>query len=59
MILDGTDEINALENITVSGGRLNLHNTAIMVSEFMASDSLDPNPVINFIGDGSDGMMVH
>ncbi len=59
MILDGTDEINALENITVSGGRLNLYNTAIMVSEFMASDSLDPNPVTNFNGDGSDGMAVH
>ena len=59
MILDGTDEINALENITVSGGRLNLYNTAIMVSEFMASDSLDPNPVTNFNGDGSDGMTVH
>ena len=59
MILDGTDEINALENITVSGGRLNLYNTAIIVSEFMASDSLDPNPVTNFNGDGSDGMTVH
>jgi len=59
MILDGTDEINALENMTVSGGRLNLYNTAITVSEFMISDSLDPKPVINFIGDGSDGMMVH
>jgi subtilisin family serine protease len=59
MILDGTDEINALENITVSGGRLNLYNTAIIVSEFMASDSLDPNPVTNFNGDGSDGIMVH
>ena len=59
MILDGTDEINALENITVSGGRLNLYNTAIMVSEFMASDSLDPNPVTNFNGDGSDGITVH
>jgi len=59
MILDGTDEINALENITVSGGRLNLYNTAIIVSEFMASDSLDPNPVTNFNGDGSDGIIVH
>ncbi len=59
MILDGTDEINALENITVSGGRLNLYNTALIVSEFMASDSLDPNPVTNFNGDGSDGMTVH
>jgi len=59
MILDGTDEITALENITVSGGRLNLHNTAIMVSEFMASDSLDPNPVSNFNGDGSGGMTIH
>lgn len=59
MILDGTDQINDLENITVSGGRLNLYNTAIMVSEFMVSDSLDPNPVINFIGDGSDGMIIH
>jgi hypothetical protein len=30
-----------------------------MVSEFMASDSLDPNPVTNFNGDGSDGITVH
>lgn len=59
MIMDGTDVINALENITVSGGRLNLYNSAILVSEFMASDSLDPNPVANFTGDGSEGMMIH
>lgn len=53
MIMDGTDQIDALDNITVTGGRLNLYNSTLMVTEFMASDSLDPNPVSNFVGDGS------
>ena len=58
MILDGTDVISSLENITVSGGRLNLNNSSILVSEFMASDSLDPNPVTDLTGDGSGGTVI-
>ena len=58
MILNGIDSISALENITVSGGRLNLFNSAVLVSEFMASDSLDPNSVSNFNGDGSLGSVI-
>lgn len=58
ILLEGTDEISALENITVTGGRLNLHNAALIVSEFMAADSLDPNPVTNLMGDGSEGTTI-
>ncbi len=58
MIMEGTDVISALENITVSGGRLNLFNSAMLVSQFMASDSLDPNPITNFTGDGSGGTVI-
>jgi len=59
MIMEGTDLISSMENITVTGGRLNLNNSAILVSEFMAADSLDPNPVSNFVGDGSEGTAIH
>ena len=58
MIFEGTDPISALENITVTGGRLNLFNSGMLVSEFMASDSLDPNSVTNFMGDGLSGFMI-
>ena len=58
MIMEGTDVISALENITVSGGRLNLFNSAMLVSQFMASDSLDPNPITIFTGDGSGGTVI-
>ena len=53
ILLEGTDLISSLDNITVTGGRLNLNNAALLVSEFMASDSLDPNPVSNFIGESA------
>jgi len=52
-ILDGTDPLTSLNGITVSGGRLNLNNSALLVQLFMASDSLDPNPVTDLIADNS------
>lgn len=39
LLLDGTDPIAALQGITVSGGRLNLHNACLAISEFVG-----PNP---------------
>ena len=53
MILDGTDPLTSLAGITVSGGRLNIYNTAVLVQEHLASDSLDPNPVSNLQADTS------
>ncbi len=53
LILDGTDPLSSLDGITVSGGRLNLYNSAVLVQEFLASDSLDPNPVSNLQVDTS------
>ncbi len=52
-ILDGTDSLASLQGITVSGGRLNLYNSALIVSNTLASDSLDPNPVTNLQADTS------
>ncbi|SVB03193.1 uncharacterized protein METZ01_LOCUS156047 [marine metagenome] len=54
MILDGTDPLTSLAGITVSGGRLNIYNTAMLVQEYLASDSLDPNPVTNLQADTSE-----
>ena len=54
MILDGTDPLTSLAGITVSGGRLNIYNTAELVQEYLASDSLDPNPVTNLQADTSE-----
>ena len=54
MILDGTDPLTSLAGITVSGGRLNIYNTAVLVQEYLASDSLDPNPVTNLQADTSE-----
>jgi hypothetical protein len=53
MILDGTDPLPSLDGITVSGGRLNIYNSAVIVQEYLASDSLDPNPVSNLQADTS------
>ncbi len=53
VILDGTDPLTSLNGITVSGGRLNIYNSAILAQNFMASDSLDPNPVSNISADTS------
>ena len=53
MILDGTDPLTSLAGITVSGGRLNIYNTAVLVQEYLASDSLDPNPISNLQADTS------
>ena len=54
MILDGTDPLTSLAGITVSGGRLNIYNTAVLLQEYLASDSLDPNPVTNLQADTSE-----
>ncbi|NQV37508.1 MAG: S8 family serine peptidase [Candidatus Marinimicrobia bacterium] len=51
LILDGTDPLTSLNGITVSGGRLNIYNSALLVQGFMASDSLDPNPITNLEAD--------
>ncbi len=51
LLLDGTDPITSLESNTVSGGRLNIYNTALLVQSYLASDSLDPNPVTNLVAD--------
>lgn len=53
IILDGTDPIPDLQGATVSGGRLNLFNSAVLAEETMAADSLDPNPVTNLQADTS------
>ncbi len=53
MLLDGTDSLASLDGITVSGGRLNIYNSAILVQEYLASDSLDPNSVSNLQADTS------
>ncbi|MCK6622983.1 MAG: S8 family serine peptidase, partial [Calditrichia bacterium] len=44
-IMDGTDPIPSLQGITVTGGRLNVYNSAVLVQSF--ADSLDPNPPAN------------
>lgn len=51
LILDGTDPLPTLNGVTVSGGRLNLFNSAVLVGDFMAADSLDPNPVTDLTAD--------
>ncbi len=53
MILDGTDLLTSLDGITVTGGRLNLYNSTLLVQTYMNSDSLDPNPVMNVTADTS------
>jgi hypothetical protein len=53
LILDGTDPLPTLNGVTVSGGRLNLYNSALLSMETMAADSLDPNPVTNVTADTS------
>ena len=54
IILDGTDPLPSLDGITVSGGRLNLFNSAVLSMEYLAADSLDPNPVTNLTADTSE-----
>ena len=54
LILDGTDPLPTLNGVTVSGGRLNLYNSALLSIETMAADSLDPNPVTNVTADTSE-----
>ncbi len=53
MILNGTDSLTSLNGITVSGGRLNIYNTALLVQNYFAADSLDPNPVTDLQSDTS------
>jgi len=54
IILDGTDQLPSLNGITVSGGRLNLYNSALLSMEYLAADSLDPNPITNLSADTSE-----
>jgi hypothetical protein len=54
LILDATDPLPTLNSVTVSGGRLNLYNSALLSMEIMAADSLDPNPVTNVTADTSE-----
>ena len=54
LILDGTDTLPTLNGVTVSGGRLNLYNSALLSMETMAADSLDPNPVTDVTADTSE-----
>jgi len=54
LILDGTDPLPTLNGVTVSGGRLNLYNSALLSMETMAADSLDPNPVTDVTADTSE-----
>jgi subtilisin family serine protease len=51
LLLAGVDSLASLEGMTVSGGRLNLYNTSLLVAEYLAADSLDPNPVTNLSAD--------
>ena len=53
IILDGTDQLASLNGITVSGGRLNLYNSAVLSMDYLAADSLDPNPITNLTADTS------
>jgi len=53
IILDGTDQLASLNGITVSGGRLNLYNSTVLSMEYLAADSLDPNPITNLTADTS------
>jgi len=43
MILDGTDPLTSLDGITVSGGRLNLYNTALLVQNYVDCNVGDIN----------------
>ena len=54
LILDATDPLPTLNSVTVSGGRLNLYNSALLSMEIMAADSSDPNPVTNVTADTSE-----
>ncbi len=42
MLLDGTDPIAALAGITVSGGRLNLYNSCLAISQFVGPTPTEP-----------------
>jgi len=42
MLLAGTDPITALQGITVSGGRLNLYNACLAISEYVGLDPTEP-----------------
>ncbi len=44
-ILDGTDPITSLYGITVTGGRLNLHNSALLVQSISAGTAIAHAPL--------------
>lgn len=52
-LLSGVDTIPDLANTTVSGGRLNLFNSANLALNYLGADSTDPNPVENLVADTS------
>jgi hypothetical protein len=49
-ILEGVDSLAALAGITVTGGRLNLANSALLASQF----SMGPSPVLTLAGPALD-----
>ncbi|KAA3605254.1 MAG: hypothetical protein DWQ06_03675, partial [Calditrichaeota bacterium] len=49
MLFDGTDPINALNGITVTGGRLNIFNSIQLVQNYFPFDPLDPATPTNTV----------
>jgi hypothetical protein len=47
MLLDGTNPIAALQGITVSGGRLNLYNSCLAISQYVGLNPTEP--FVNFV----------
>jgi subtilisin family serine protease len=52
IILDGTDPNASLNGITVSGGRLNLYNAAVAMSEFLGPSA--DEPFLRYLSHGID-----
>ncbi|MCC6476107.1 S8 family serine peptidase, partial [bacterium] len=52
MLLDGTDPIAALQGITVTGGRLNLYNACLAISQYVGVNPTEP--FVNLISAVSD-----
>lgn len=49
MLFDGTDPINSLNGITVTGGRLNIFNSIQLVQNYFPFDPIDPAPPTNTV----------
>ncbi|GDX47822.1 hypothetical protein LBMAG25_06400 [Bacteroidota bacterium] len=52
-LLDGTDPVSSMANITVTGGRLNLHKALINVLTYPCDPTAPP--VVNFNGSNNNG----